>query len=99
MVARGKRRFLTVGKRGGIPCALQKLRRCVERRVIRYAFHILGRRRAQRAEALALLGAADIVRAPGAHAAAVSIKTLRLRQERGDQLLRPAAAFERARCP
>ena len=99
MVARGKRRFLTVGKRGGIPCALQKLCRRGKRRAVRHAFRILRGCRAKRAEALALLGAADIVRAPGAHAAAVSIKTLRLRQERGDQLLRPAAAFERARCP
>ena len=99
MVARRERRFTAFRQRGGIPCAFQKLRRCIERRIIRYAFRIFGRRRAQRAEALALLGAADIVRAPGTHAAAVSIKTLRLRQERGDQLLRPAAAFERARRP
>ena len=99
MVARRERRFTAFRQRGGIPCAFQKLRRCIERRIIRYAFRIFGRRRAQRAEALALLGAADIVRAPGAHAASVPIKTLRLRQERGDQLLRPAAAFERARRP
>ena len=99
MVARGKRRRLTFGKRGGIPRALQKLRRRSKRRAVRHAFRIRRGCRAQRAEALALLGAPDIVRVPCSHAAAVAVEALRLWQERGDQLLRPAAAFERARCP
>ena len=99
MVARGKRRRLTFGKRGGIPRALQKLRRRSKRRAVRHAFRIRRICRAQRAEALALLGAPDIVRVPCSHAAAVAVEALRLWQERGDQLLRPAAAFERARCP
>ena len=99
VVARGKCRFPALRQRCGIPGILQKLRRCGERNVGRYVLNVFRGRRAQRAEALALLGAPDIVHIPGVHAAAVPVKPLRLRQKRGDQLVRPATALERARRP